>query len=167
MRYRDHPTVEVSERIAADPTAIWAVVTDITFPLGTSPELQRVAWLDGADEVAVGNRFEGVNRNELLGEWTTTAVVVEVEHGRRWVYEVRNGDDVMATWGYEVDPEASAVTVRQWARMGPDPSGLSHAIGRNPDREERIVARRMDEWRVAMTANLAAMRAAVESPAAR
>ncbi|HET8931692.1 MAG TPA: SRPBCC family protein [Acidimicrobiales bacterium] len=163
MRYRDQPTVEVSERIVAEPAAIWALLTDITFPVEISPELQRVEWLDDADRVAVGNRFQGTNRNEHLGEWTTTAEVVEVEPERRWVYQVRNGDDVMASWGFEIDPGRDAVTVRQWARLGPDPSGLSIAIGQMPEKEARILARRIEEWRAAMTANLAAIRAAVES----
>ena len=162
MRYRDQPTVEVSERIVGDPADIWALVTDITFPVGSSPELQRVEWLHGADRVAVGNRFVGTNRNEHLGEWTTTAEVTEVEEARRWVYQVRNGDEVMATWGFEVDPGREAVTVRQWARLGPDPSGLSIVIEQRPEMESRIVAHRMAQWRAAMEANLAEVRAVIE-----
>lgn len=158
MRYADHPTVQVEARIDGDPNAIWRVLTDIDFPVAQSPELQQVRWVEG-DTVAVGNRFEGDNRNEHLGEWTTTATIVEVVEGRRWVWQIRNGDDVMATWGFEVDPGRDAVTVRQWARLGPDPSGLSIAIANSPDKEARIVSRRMAEWRTGMEANLAALRA--------
>lgn len=161
MRYDDHPTVQVEARIDADPDEIWRVVTDIGFPVAQSPELQATRWVEG-HEVAVGNRFEGDNRNEHLGEWTTTATIVEVEPGRRWVWEIRNGDDVMATWGFEVDPGRDAVTVRQWGRLGPDPSGLSIAIRSAPDKEARIVSRRMAEWLAGMEANLAALRARVE-----
>ena len=67
----------------------------------------------------------------------------------------------MATWGFEVDPGRGSVTVRQWARMGPARSGLSVAIDAMPDKEGRIVARRLVQWRDAMAANLAAVRTEV------
>ena len=163
MRYSDQPTVEVQERIAGDPELIWKLITDITLPTRFSPELQEARWIEG-DEVAVGNRFTGDNRNEHLGDWTTQCTVEEVEPGRRWVWSVRSGDDVMATWGFEVDPGRDATTVRQWARMGPDPSGVTVFIESMPDREGRIIAGRMDEWRSAMAANLAGLKDLVENP---
>lgn len=162
MRYRDQPTVEVEERVHGDPAAIWELVTDITLPTRFSEELQDVEWLDGADEVAVGNRFRGHNENAALGKWSTECTVVEVEPGRRWAWQVRAGDNQMATWGFEVDPGREAVTVRQWARMGPDPSGLNVAIEAMPDKEGRIIARRLGDWRANMTANLAGLKALVE-----
>lgn len=165
MRYRDQPTVEVEERVAADPAVIWDLVTDIGLPARVSNELQRVEWLDGATGVAVGSRFRGTNRNDALGEWSTVSTVVEVVPGSRWVWQVRSGDAVMATWGFEVDPGRDAVTVRQWARLGPDPSGLSIAIDAMPEKEARIISRRMKEWRTNMQANLAAVRELAERPA--
>ena len=67
VRYRDCPTVEVEERIAADPAAIWALVTDIDLPARFSDELQAVEWIGGAAGVAVGNRFRGRNQNSIIG----------------------------------------------------------------------------------------------------
>ncbi|HVE25734.1 MAG TPA: SRPBCC family protein [Sporichthya sp.] len=155
MRYRDCPTVECSIRVAASPEAIWELLTDITVPARFSPELQSAEWLDGADRVAVGNRFRGHNKHEALGEWTTECRVSEVEDGRRWVWQVHNGDgDVMASWGFEVEPGRDASTIRQWARMGPAPSGLAGAIAAMPEKEGRIVARRLAEWHAGITANL-------------
>ena len=162
MHYRDQPTVQVEERISGDPSVIWDAVTDIELPVGVSAELQSVEWIDGASGVAVGNRFRGHNRNADLGEWSTESTIVEVEPGSRWVWQVHNGDDVMATWGFEVDPGRGAVTVRQWARLGPDPSGLCLAILRMPEKEGRIISRRIEEWRTNMTANLAALKARIE-----
>ncbi len=69
------------------------------------------------------------------------------------------------TWGFEVEPARTGVIVRQWARMGPDPSGLSAAIDANPDLEGRIIARRLSEWSENMTANLAGIRAQVAESA--
>jgi hypothetical protein len=162
MRYRDQPTIEVEERVVGDPELIWALVTDIDLPARFSGELQSVEWLDGATAVAVGNRFRGTNQNPALGEWSTECTVVEVDPGRRWAWRVNAGDNHMATWGFEVDPGREAVTVRQWARMGPDPSGLNIAIDAMPEKEGRIISRRLGEWRTNMEANLAGIKALVE-----
>ncbi len=163
MRYRDHPTVEVSERIAVDPATAWAAVTDIGLPVRFSAELQSVAWLDGASAPVAGARFEGRNRNEHLGEWTTTCTVAEVDPPRRWTWEVSAGDEAWSTWGFEVDPVRDGVVVRQWLRMGPGRSGLNIAIDAMPDREGRIIEVRLAEHRAAMQANLAGLRAELES----
>ena len=161
MRYRDCPTVEVEERIVGDPAEIWSLVTDINLPGRFSDEFQGADWV-GAEGVAVGNRFRGRNENSILGLWETECEVIEVEPGQRWVYEVHGPDGVMATWGFEVDAGREFVTVRQWARMGPGPSGLTPAIESMPDKEGRIIARRLGEWRTNITANLAGIRRIVE-----
>lgn len=157
MRYRDCPTVEVSARLAVPAAVAWTAVTDIELPARHSPELQRVAWLDDATEVAVGARFRGWNANEHLGEWHTDATVVEVEPERRWVWQLAFDDsgNPSATWGFEVDPGRDGVTVRHWGRMGPAWSGLTPAIEAMPDKEARIVANRLDAWRTNMAAVLA------------
>lgn len=123
--------------------------------------MQEVNWLDGATGVEVGNRFQGRNRNDALGEWATECVVVEVETGRRWTWDVHSSPGVMATWGFELDPGRDAVTVRQWARMGPAPSGLTIAIDAMPDKEGRIISRRLADWRQNMAANLDGLRTLV------
>lgn len=162
MRYRDCPTVEVEERVAGDPAAIWALVTDIGLPARFSDELKAAEWIGEASGVGVGSRFRGRNQNDILGDWATECEVVEVEPGRRWTWDVHGPDGVMATWGFEVDPGRDAVTVRQWARMGPGPSGLTPAIDSMPDKEGRIIARRIGEWRTNIAANLAGIKQIIE-----
>jgi hypothetical protein len=147
--------MECSVRVAASPEDAWALVTDITLPTRCVGELQAVEWLDGATGVAVGARFRGHNKHEALGEWTTEAVVSEVEEGRRWVWQVFNAEgEVSASWGFEVEPGRDATTIRQWGKMGPALSGLRGAIESMPDKEGRIVARRLAEWQAGLTANL-------------
>ncbi|MCB0926027.1 MAG: SRPBCC family protein [Mycobacterium sp.] len=157
MRHRDQPTVEVAQRLCCDIDTAWRCVTDIALPARVSTELVGVEWLDGADHVAVGARFKGRNRRDAMGEWETVCEIVEVEPGRRWVWNVVNAGAVVATWGFEVEPDSGGCLVRQWARMGPAPSGLTSAIAAQPDQEARIVARRLDEWRTNMRANLASI----------
>lgn len=162
MRYRDQPTVEVTQRVRCDVRTAWDLVTDINLPARCSPELQAVEWLDDATEVAVGARFRGRNSHEAFGDWATVCEVVEVENERRWVYNVGGPDSVSATWGFEVEPTSDGVLVRQWGRMGPGPSGLTPAIVAQPDKEARIVSRRLAEWQQNMAANLEQIRSQAE-----
>lgn len=165
MRYRDCPTVETAVKIAATVDDAWALLTDIALPVRFSPELQRVEWVDPPGEVAVGRRFRGVNRNEHLGEWTTECVITEVEDQRRWTWNVVIDAEVGASWGFELDPAGDGVIVRQWARIGPGPSGLSAAIATMPEKEGRIIARRLREFEQAMTATLDGVRQLLETAA--
>ena len=48
-------------------------------------------------------------------------------------------------WYVFDDPGDGTVVLRHGGRMGPAPSGLSIAIEAMPDKEERIVARRLDD----------------------
>ena len=164
MRYRDCPTVEVTERIVASPVDAWTAVCDITLPTRCGGELQSARWLNDANEPVVGARFDGVNRNEHLGEWTTTSTVVEVEPGRRWVWEVADTTSLpWSRWGFEVDPVRDGVVVRQWVRIGPGRSGLNLAIDAMPEREGRIVEVRLAELADAMRGNLDAVKSQLES----
>lgn len=163
MRYRDQPTVEVSERVSCTPAQAWALITDIALPSRVSEELETVEWLGGADHVEMGAKFRGTNQHSALGAWSTECEVVEVEPERRWVWAVYGPQGVSATWGFEIDPGSSGVIVRQWGRMGPGPSGLNVAITAMPEKEARIVANRLTEWERNMRANLTAVKAAAEA----
>jgi len=158
VRYRDCPTVEVSEKVSGTPAEVWALVTDIELPVRYSSELQSVEWVGAEEGIRVGARFRGRNRHASMGEWEVECEVVEIEDERRWVWTVGGPDYVGATWGFEIDPGRDGVIVRQWARMGPGPSGLSLAIASMPDKEARIIARRLEEWEVGMRANLAGIK---------
>jgi Polyketide cyclase / dehydrase and lipid transport len=163
MRYRDQPTIEVTQRVRCDAAIAWRLVTDIGLPARCSSELRGVEWLDGADHVEVGARFRGRSRHDALGDWETVCEVVEVEEQRRWVWNVIGPQGVSATWAFEVEPASDGVLIRQWARMGPAPSGLSVAIAATPDKEGRIVARRLSEWQENMRANLDWIRSQTEN----
>lgn len=158
MRYSDQPTVEVTQRVRCDMPTAWKLVTDIGLPARCSPELQSVEWLGDADGVTVGARFRGTNQHDAMGNWQTECEVVEVDEGRRWVWDALGPDGPTATWAFEVEPTSDGVLIRQWARMGPGPSGLTYAIAARPDVEARIVAKRLAEWRQNMQINLDCLR---------
>ena len=78
------------------------------------------------------------------------------------MYDVVGPDGASATWAFEVEPTSDGVLIRQWARMGPGPSGLTPAIASMPDKEARIVANRLAEWQQNMRANLDWIRSQAE-----
>lgn len=161
MRYRDQPTVEVTQRVKSDVETVWGMVTDITLPARCSTELQSVEWIGNTKRVEVGARFLGRNQRDALGAWETECEVTEVSDDgpvRRWVWNAMGPDGPTATWAFEVEPTSDGVLVRQWARMGPGPSGLTFAIQARPELEGRIVARRLEEWQRAMATNLECVR---------
>ena len=78
-----------------------------------------------------------------------------------WV--VGEPDNPSAQWRFTLEPTEGGTRVRQWMRMGPAPSGLSPAIAAMPDKEERIIARRLEEHRINMQATVDGIKALAES----
>jgi uncharacterized protein YndB with AHSA1/START domain len=98
-----HDRIEARRTIAADPTAVWSAVTDITRMGEWSPECHTARWVDGASGPVAGAWFEGENRNGDF-EWTTRGVVVECERDRRFVFECDSNGFRFSRWGYEIEP---------------------------------------------------------------
>lgn len=165
MRYDDCPTTDASVRIAASPAEVWGLVSDIALPARFSPELQSAEWLDGATGPALGARFRGRSRHQAIGEWETTCVVTELEPQRSFGWAVGDPDHPSARWRFDIQPEGDGVRLTQWCQLGPARSGLNAAIEAMPDKEERIVARRLEEHRVNMQANVEGVKAIAEGGA--
>ena len=162
-RYADQPTVEVSTWVDAPPDRVWPLVSDVTAMPGFSAELQAAEWLDDVQEPVVGARFRGRNQHEMLGEWETTSEVVECQQPAVFAWAVRGFGGTMATWRFRLEPKDGGTEVSQWVRMGPGRSGLSLAIDRMPDKEQKIVFVRMREFERNMTATLAAIKERAEA----
>jgi uncharacterized membrane protein len=145
-RYADKPTVEVRTWIDAPPERVWSLVGDITLMPAMSEELQSVRWLDGADGPAVGARFVGHSKHEALGEWSTTSHVVECEPERVFAWAVQDPADPSAVWRFRLRPENGGTELSEWMQLGPGRSGLSLAIDRMPDKEQKIVFVRLREF---------------------
>jgi len=158
MRYADGPSVEVSLLIDATPEAVWALVSDISLPARFSSELQGAEWIER------GVSFRGRNAHPAAGEWETTSYVTVWLAPSVFEYAVGDTANPSATWRWTVEPEGAGTRLTQWMRMGPAPSGLSPAIEAMPDKEERIIARRLDEHRFNMLANLAGIKDLLEIP---
>ncbi len=161
-RYADMPTVEVSAWIGAPPEHVWRLVCDIGLMPGLSRELQSVEWLDGVSQPAVGARFLGRSKHDALGEWSTTSYVVEHDPCRVFAWAVEDPEQPSATWRFTLHPDRGGTTLSQWVRLGPGRSGLSIAIDQMPDKEQKIVFVRLQEFEESMTCTLAAIKALAE-----
>ena len=164
-RYADKPTVEVPIEIDAPPERVWAIVSDIAVMPGTSPELQTVEWLDGRSGPGLGARFEGHNRHEAYGEWSTVSMIVEYDPPRVFAWAVGDPDEPSATWRFSLEPQEGGTLLRHWVQMGPGRSGLSYAIDRMPDKEQKIVFVRLRELEANMGATLAEIKRLAEGTA--
>lgn len=164
MRYADRPTVDVDVFIEAPPERVWAHVTDLPKMGEWSPENLGGEWVDG-DGPRVGAQIRARNRHEAIGEWETVAVVTECDPPRRFVWMIGLPENPASTWWFELEPEGDGTRVRQHLTMGPGPSGLTMAIDAMPDKEERIIARRIREHTENMTTTLEAIKKTVESEA--
>jgi uncharacterized protein YndB with AHSA1/START domain len=162
-RYSDTPTVEVHTWIDARPERVWAVVSDIELMPGMSDELQSVEWLDGATGPAVGARFIGHSKHEALGEWATTSHVIECAPPRVLAWAVVDPDEPTAIWRFRLEPSGGGTELSQWMQMGPGRSGLSFAIDRMPEKEQKIVYVRLKEFEQGMTQNLAGIKQRLEA----
>jgi uncharacterized protein YndB with AHSA1/START domain len=163
MRYADSPTTEVEVLVDAPAERVWLLVTDIDLPARFSNEFKGAEWIDGQPPPRLGARFRGRNEHPAIGAWETTSVVVTCEPGRSFGWDVESGDSVAASWRFELEPDGGGCRLRQWARMGPGSSGLTAAIEARPDREERIIERRLGEWRRNMQATVEGIKARAES----
>jgi uncharacterized protein YndB with AHSA1/START domain len=159
MRYADTPTVEVDTYIDAAPERVWGLVSDIHLMAKMSNEVLDVEWQDGAnDPAAPGAKFVGRNFHKDFGEWTTTSIIIDCEAPKVFGWAVSDVDYPSSVWRFTLRPEGKGTVLSQWMQLGPARSGLSFAIDRMPDKEERIVARRMREFREGIEANLAAFK---------
>ena len=157
MRYAEGPNVEVDVYVDAPPSAVWDLVSDITTPVRFSEELQSAEWIDD-------RRFRGRSRHAAIGEWETVSTVVANEPGSVFAWAVGDPDNPSAEWRFTLRPEGEGTRLSQWMRMGPAPSGLNAAIEAMPDKEERIIARRLEEHRLNMAATLGGIRQLAEGP---
>jgi uncharacterized protein YndB with AHSA1/START domain len=165
LRYGDCPTVETGVLVDAPAETVWRFVTDIQLPAQFSCEFLGAEWLDGADGPSVGARFIGHSHHPAAGEWETTCVVTELDPPRVFAYSVGDPLDPSSRWRFTLEPHGTGTIVTQWMQMGPARSGINLAIDAMPDKEDRILRRRLGEHRSNMEATLRGIKDAAEAGA--
>ncbi|MFC4947081.1 SRPBCC family protein [Pseudonocardia sp. GCM10023141] len=101
---------EATVTIDAEPSRVWATITDITRMGEWSPECRGGRWVGGAAGPAAGARFIGSNAHGLV-RWRTHCQVVVCEPETRFAFTVAESG---MTWGWRVDPEDGGTRLTQW-----------------------------------------------------
>ncbi len=92
-------------------------------------------------------------------------LVVECEPPRVFAWAVSDPEQPSALWRFTLQPDDGGTRLQQWAQLGPGPSGLSIAIERMPEKEQKIVHVRLRGWETALQDTLAAIKKLAEAPA--
>ncbi len=131
-------TIEISRDIAADPSEVYAAISDVTRMGEWSEECQRCEWTGDSDGPVVGATFDGHNRYGDH-EWTTQGTVVEADPGRAFAFECSMMDFHFSTWGYRIEPTDAGCRVTEWSEdLRPESvMEFSHQISGVEDRTAR------------------------------
>jgi len=163
LRYADCPTTEAELFVDAPPAIVWPFVCDIQTPARFSSEFQGGQWLGDAPGPKLGARFRGRNHHPARGSWETESTVCEFEPERVFGWAVGDPADPAARWRFTLEPDGGGTRIRQWMQMGPGESGISELIRQMPDKEHRILRRRLAEHQTNMTATLAGIKTLAEA----
>jgi hypothetical protein len=98
------PHDAVSIDIAAEPDAVYELVSDITRMGDWSPECYHCAWTKGATGPEVGARFKAKNKGGRGPSWFNTPTVTTAEPGREFAFN-RSGPGIGSyTFRYTFEP---------------------------------------------------------------
>lgn len=158
----DGPGTVVEVDIDAPVADVWDVVTDIGFGARFSDEFLGARWVDDASGPVLGAEFVGSNRHPAIGEWDVPCFVDRLVEHAEFGWVTSDPDDPGARWCFELASVAGAVRLRYTLKLGPGPSGITMAIERMPDKEPRILHRRLEEHRANMQRVVDGIRAATE-----
>jgi hypothetical protein len=162
LRYRECPSVAVSELIDAPLDVVWTLVSDIQLPARFSSEFAGAEWLEGPGP-RVGARFKGRNHHPAIGDWETISTITAYDEERVFEWAVGDAEDPSAIWRFTLLPQGEMTDLTQWMQMGPARSGINLAIDAMPEKESKILHRRLAEHEANMTATLAGIKQLAES----
>lgn len=99
----------VERVVAADPSAVYAVVSDVTRIGERSPECHTAEWLPGAALGTAGAVFRGRNRANWAARWTRRCEVVTADPAHAFAFRTlpERLDPTRrdsTTWRYELEP---------------------------------------------------------------
>jgi hypothetical protein len=158
LRYADGPTTQCTIDINASASVVWALISDIDLPARFSTEFKGATFCDGATQPGLGVSFTGRNEHRAIGSWETTSTITEFEPMRTFGYAVGDPADASSAWRFTIEAEGSLVRLTQWMRMGPARSGINFAIDAMPEKESKIIGRRLAEHRENMVRTLEGIR---------
>ena len=162
----DQPGTWVEVAIAAPAERVWELVSDINLPARFSDEFVGASWRSGDGDGAgarAGACFVGRNRHQAIGEWEAESFVEVYEPGLSFGWATSDPDNPGARWRFDLESTGSSTTLRYSMSIGPGPSGISMAIAAMPDKEDRILARRVREHHANMARTVEGIKGLAEA----
>ncbi|RJQ69571.1 SRPBCC family protein [Pseudonocardiaceae bacterium YIM PH 21723] len=138
-------TARAETFVNATPEQIWPLISDISVPPRFSPEAVSTRWVDEKS-------FIGVNEHPKVGQWETVCFVVINEPDSRFGWAVMDPENPTSTWTFELEPVEGGTRLSQTARLGTGKSIIHWNVERMPDKEARIIERRLSEWQTGLQA---------------
>jgi len=169
------PGVTVEVDIAAAPTRVWELVSDINLPARFSTEFLGATWID-TESPRVGAAFVGRNRQEggregpdgpapmQSRQWQTTSYIVAWEPPWVLAWNVSDPAQPSAQWRFELEALGSGTRLRQHVTIGPGMSGTARAMQQHPEQAQQILTRRRDQLRRNMERTTHGIKQLAESP---
>lgn len=105
-----------SVTIAADPAAVYALITDLPTMASLGEEIDEMTWSKGSS-AAAGAVFKGKNCNGSKS-WTTTCTVTDAVPGSAFAFDVKSSVLPVAHWRYDIAAADGGciVTESMWDR---------------------------------------------------
>ncbi|MHA7666896.1 SRPBCC family protein [Mycolicibacterium sp. HS_4_1] len=117
MTANPQPVLEDSIDIAAPPTAVWSLVSDVRRMAEWSPQVESTRLRGGAEHVVNGVEFTNLNSNGTF-QWTTHGTVVRLDSGREIAFRIQEN---WAIWSLRLAPTPGGTKLTQ-RRESPDGS---------------------------------------------
>ncbi|WP_406278018.1 SRPBCC family protein [Embleya sp. NBC_00896] len=147
--------------IAATPTEVYAVVSDLARSGEWSPECVGGTWISG-EPGTVGAVFRGENLRAadvvawapvVRGTWFTESEVVAAEPGRSFRWSMRDTAGVRqdSVWSYEIEPAPGGSVLTHRFRMGRATEGIRGITAALDDAGKR---RFLADWNAKVAADL-------------
>jgi len=104
------PNAHGSVTIAADPAAVYALITDLATLASLAEEADELHWRKGG-AASPGAVFAGHNRNGSH-TWTTKCTVTAADPGRAFAFDVHTAGILpISHWRYDIEPTGDGCTV--------------------------------------------------------
>jgi nitroreductase len=163
VRLSDGPGTIAEIDIDAPPAAVWPVITDINLSARFSEEFRGAEWVD--EDRGVGASFVGTNFHPSFGEFRVPSFVDAYEENVSFGWRTSDVDNPGARWRFDLEPNGSGTRLRYSVTLGPGPSGITMVIESMPDKEGRILARRIGEHHASMQRVVEGLKEIVEGAA--
>jgi hypothetical protein len=160
VQFSDGPGTWAETHVAASSAVVWDAVVDINLPARFSQEFLGAEW-DG-EHIGVGSSFVGRNHHPAIGEWELKCIVDSFEREQVFGWATADIDKPGARWLFRLRPDRDGTLLRFEVSIGPGPSGTTAAIEAMPDKESRIIRRRIGELHANMTLTVVGIREMLE-----